>query len=93
MGAFTSPLLIPIYSILGALGILLGAGYLLWTFQKVFLGKHYTLNATWVLTDLTPTETLSLYSLGMITIALGIFPNMVFSISENFVLKLLTNIL
>ena len=92
MGAFTSPLLNPIYSIIGALGILLGAGYLLWTFQKVFLGKQYTLNATWAMNDLTPTETLSLYSLGAITILLGIFPNMLFSISENFVLKLLSNI-
>lgn len=93
MGSFTSPLLTPIYSILGALGILLGAGYLLWTFQKIFLGKHYTLHANWAMNDLTPTETLSLYSLGVITIALGIFPNMLFSISENFVLKLLTIIL
>ena len=92
MGSFTSPLLKPIYSIIGALGILLGAGYLLWTFQKVFLGKQYTLNATWAMNDLTPTETLSLYSLGAITILLGIFPNMLFSISENFVLKLLSNI-
>jgi NADH-quinone oxidoreductase subunit M len=93
MGAFTSPLLIPIYSILGALGILLGAGYLLWTFQKVFLGKPYTLKATWVMNDLSLTETLSLYSLGVISIILGIFPNVLFSISENFVLKLLANIL
>jgi len=92
MGSFTSPLLNPIYSIIGALGILLGAGYLLWTFQKVFLGKQYTLNATWAMSDLTLTETLSLYSLGAITILLGIFPNMLFSISENFVLKLLSNI-
>ena len=92
MGSFTSPLLKPIYSIIGALGILLGAGYLLWTFQKVFLGKQYTLNATWAMNDLTLTETLSLYSLGAITILLGIFPNMLFSISENFVLKLLSNI-
>ena len=92
MGSFTSPLLNPIYSIIGALGILLGAGYLLWTFQKVFLGKHYTLNSTWAMSDLTLTEKLSLYSLGAITILLGIFPNMLFSISENFVLKLLSNI-
>ena len=92
MGAFTSLLLHPIYSISGALGILLGAGYLLWTFQKVFLGKHYTLNANWSMSDLTLTETLSLYSLGVITILLGIFPNMLFSLSENFVLKLLSNI-
>ena len=92
LGSFTSPLLNPIYSIIGALGILLGAGYLLWTFQKVFLGKHYTLNSTWAMSDLTLTEKLSLYSLGAITILLGIFPNMLFSISENFVLKLLSNI-
>lgn len=91
MGAFTSPLLMPMYAILGALGILLGAGYLLWTFQKVFLGKPYTLHATWLMNDLSLFETLSLYSLGVISIVLGIFPNMLFSISENFVLKLLSN--
>jgi NADH-quinone oxidoreductase subunit M len=93
MGAFTSPLLIPIYSILGALGILLGAGYLLWTFQKVFLGTYYTLKDQWIMNDLNSTETMSLYALGLSSIILGIFPNILFSISENFVLKLLSNIL
>jgi NADH-quinone oxidoreductase subunit M len=93
MGAFTSTKLTPIYAILGSLGILLGAGYLLWTFQKVFLGPFYLRNAKWLMPDLSITETLSLYALGIISIALGIFPHILFSISENFVVKLLSNIL
>lgn len=93
MGAFTSPLLNPIYPVLGAIGILLGAGYLLWAFQKVFLGRLYLRNSSWDLKDLNLTEILCLYSLGLISIALGIFPSALFSISENFVLKLLANIL
>lgn len=85
MGAFTSTLLTPIYAILGALGILLGAGYLLWTFQKIYLGGYFVRESTWELPDLTLLEKLSLFSLGIISIILGIFPGIVFELSEIFV--------
>jgi NADH-quinone oxidoreductase subunit M len=85
MGAFTSANLMPIYAILGAFGILLGAGYLLWTFQKIYLGSYFVRDNTWVLPDLNRLELISLFGLGILSIILGIFPGIVFELSEIFV--------
>ena len=85
MGAFTSPHLTPIYAILGGLGILLGAGYLLWTFQKIYLGAYFVRESSWELPDLTLLEKLSLFGLGILSIVLGIFPGIIFELSEIFV--------
>lgn len=85
MGAFTSAHLMPIYAILGAFGILLGAGYLLWTFQKIYLGSYFVRDNTWELPDLNRLELISLFGLGIVSIILGIFPGIVFELSEIFV--------
>ncbi|MCL9968091.1 MAG: NADH-quinone oxidoreductase subunit M [Aquirufa antheringensis] len=89
MGAFTSPFVHPGIAVFGALGLLLGAGYLLWTFQKIYLGKHYQKNADWSLPDLTKLELLSLFGLGIISILLGVYPGLLFELSEKFVTGLL----
>ena len=89
MGAFTSPFVHPGIAIFGALGLLLGAGYLLWTFQKIYLGKHYQKNADWSLPDLNKLELLSLFGLGIISILLGVYPGLLFELSEKFVTGLL----
>ena len=89
MGAFTSPFVHPGIAVVGALGLLLGAGYLLWTFQKIYLGKHYQKNAEWSLTDLNKLEILSLFGLGFISILLGVYPGLLFELSEKFVTELL----
>jgi NADH-quinone oxidoreductase subunit M len=85
MGAFTSPFLHPAFAIIGALGLLLGAGYLLWTFQKIYLGKLYLKNNEWSLPDLNKLELCSLFGLGIISILLGIYPGLLFELSEKFV--------
>ena len=85
MGAFTSTHLTPIYAILGGLGILLGAGYLLWTFQKIYLGNYFVRESTWELPDLTLLEKFSLFGLGILSIIFGIFPGIIFELSEIFV--------
>ncbi len=85
MGAFTSGYLSPIYATLGALGILLGAGYLLWTFQKIYLGTFYVRESTWELPDLNRLELISLFGLGILSIVFGIFPGIIFELSEIFV--------
>lgn len=85
MGAFTSPYLMPIYAILGGLGILLGAGYLLWTFQKIYLGSYFVRESTWEMPDLTLLEKVSLFGLGILSIIFGIFPGIIFELSEIFV--------
>lgn len=92
MGAFTSTQLTPIWAIIGSIGILLGAGYLLWTFQKLFLGEFFVKNTSWELPDLNRKEILSLYSLGIISFILGIFPGILFDLSENFVTNMLQSI-
>ncbi|MHA8085408.1 complex I subunit 4 family protein [Aquirufa antheringensis] len=89
MGAFTSPFVHPGIAVFGALGLLLGAGYLLWTFQKIYLGKTYLKNADWSLPDLTKLELLSLFGLGIISILLGVCPGLLFELSEKFVTGLL----
>ena len=89
MGAFSSPFVRPGIAVFGALGLLLGAGYLLWTFQKIYLGKHYQKNTEWSLPDLNKLELLSLFGLGFISILLGVYPSLLFELSEKFVTELL----
>lgn len=60
-------------TIISTLGILLGAGYMLWTLQRVYLG---TLKEKWSsLTDLTMREYLMLVPLSIIVIFLGVYPS------------------
>ena len=54
-------------------GILLGAGYMLWTLQRVYLGK---LNEKWnTLPDMTAREYAMLVPLTVIVIFIGIYPS------------------
>ena len=71
LGAFQANKL---WTILSTLGIVLGAGYMLWTFQRVFMG---TLPEKWndVLTDVNGRELFTLVPLAVIIIALGIYPS------------------
>ena len=63
----------PFWTILSTLGIVLGAGYMLWAFQRVFMG---TLPEKWesVMTDVTPREIFTLAPLAIIILILGILP-------------------
>ena len=62
-----------ILAIISTLGILLGAGYMLWTLQRVYLGS---LNDKWKnLTDLTAREYFMLVPLSAIVIFLGVYPS------------------
>ncbi|WKZ70752.1 MAG: NADH-quinone oxidoreductase subunit M [Melioribacteraceae bacterium] len=64
---------IRILAIISTLGILLGAGYMLWTFQRIFFGK---LNEKWAqLTDLDSREYIMFIPLTIIIIFLGIYPS------------------
>jgi NADH-quinone oxidoreductase subunit M len=58
---------------LSTLGIVLGAGYMLWTFQRVFMG---TLPEKWenVLTDVNGREIFTLVPLAIVVVVLGVYP-------------------
>jgi NADH-quinone oxidoreductase subunit M len=71
LGAFGVDL-IRTLTIVSTLGILLGAGYMLWTFQRVFLGS---LKEKWNnLHDLTIREYVMFVPLTAIIIFLGVYP-------------------
>lgn len=83
---------IRVLTVISTLGILLGAGYMLWTFQRVFLGS---LKEKWAsLKDLTFREYAMLVPLSVIIIFLGFYPAAMLNImnsSVNAMVKVMTN--
>ncbi len=72
------------YSIITAVsatGIIITAAYCLWTLQRIFLGKLNDQYST--MPDINVRETLSLMPLGIITIALGVFPHPVLNLMKS----------
>ncbi len=65
-----------ILTMVGTLGILIGAAYMLWTFQRIYFGEF---NSKWddVLHDITFREYAMLVPLTIIIIFLGIYPSAV----------------
>lgn len=69
---------IRIITIVSTLGILLGAGYMLWALQRVYLGKF---NEKWsALTDLTAREYAMFIPLTIIIILLGVYPSFMLNV-------------
>src|SRR5713226_1574137 len=65
----------PVLAILGASGVVLTAGYLLWTIQRVYLGP---VNEKYrMLPDINAREMFTLVPLGAIVIFVGVYPNIV----------------
>ena len=65
----------PVLTILGASGVILTAGYLLWTIQRVYLGP---LNEKYLnMPDINGREIFTLVPLGVIVIIVGIYPAVV----------------
>ncbi|WP_338872977.1 NADH-quinone oxidoreductase subunit M [Spirosoma sp. SC4-14] len=87
MGSFQSQWIPGWLTAVSTTGILLAAGYFLWTLQRMFFGptwirpfENHSGPAT-ILDDLTAREKLMLIPLGLMTLALGIFPNLVLNLS------------
>ncbi|GGM74526.1 oxidoreductase [Dyadobacter beijingensis] len=82
MGAFQSEALPVWIPALSTLGIVLAAGYFLWTYQRMFFSTFWYKNATTqVLTDLTRREKFMLVPLVILTILVGILPGLLFDLS------------
>jgi NADH-quinone oxidoreductase subunit M len=66
-------------AILACFTLLIGAGYFLWTYQRIFLGKFSLKNPELLplLTDLTPTEKAVLLLLTALAILFGLFPSII----------------
>ena len=80
LGAFNSATLnalLPRWMpIVATLGLILAAGYYLWTLQRMFFGTFYVRNTEWTakLNDLSFREYLMLVPLALATLAFGIYP-------------------
>ncbi len=82
MGAFqaeTMPIWIPAVS---TLGIVLAAGYFLLTYQKMFFGAFWYRGSEAALIDLTKTEYTLLFALVVLTLLIGLFPSLVFDLTN-----------
>lgn len=81
-----------VLAMISTLGILLGAGYMLWTLQRVYLGK---LNEKWVqLKDLDGREYAMLIPLSIIILLLGVYPSVMLDVmnsSVNTLVEFLNN--
>jgi NADH-quinone oxidoreductase subunit M len=91
MGGFQSKVLPTWLSAFGTLGIILAAAYFLWTLQRMFFGKLWAKNNAELsmLSDLNTREKWMLIPLALLTLLLGIFPNLLFQISDKTVAQLL----
>ncbi len=87
LGAFeagaegTLPLWLPMLSIFT---LLIGAGYFLWTLQKMFFGKFSVkepIQAT-ALTDLDMREKIMLITLAVLAVIFGLFPSLILDVSN-----------
>jgi NADH-quinone oxidoreductase subunit M len=82
IGAFKSPFFAnaKLITMLASIGLLMTAGYILWTIQRVYLGplgdKYKTMS------DVNFREVFTLAPLAAICIVLGIFPNLALNIFD-----------
>ncbi len=89
MGSFQSVWLPGWITAVSVLGIGLAAAYFLWTMQRMFFGRFWsrhettTTDAHHILTDLTTREQLLLIPLALLSLVLGLYPNLIFNVTNS----------
>ncbi len=84
MGSFQSIWLPGWMTAVATLGIILAAAYFLWTLQRMFFGTlWFRPEAAGQLTDLDGRERLMLVPLAVLALLLGIFPNLLFDLTNS----------
>ncbi|MBI4373645.1 MAG: NADH-quinone oxidoreductase subunit M [Deltaproteobacteria bacterium] len=69
-----------LYTVISATGVVLTAAYMLWTYQRVFLGKPSEKFAT--LPEINRREMFTLVPLALIIIAVGIYPRFILDLQN-----------
>ncbi|WP_010587244.1 complex I subunit 4 family protein [Schlesneria paludicola] len=69
----------PLLAIVAAAGVILTAGYILWTLQRVYLGAEYKGPHPEALVEANPRELAIGYTLVAFAILFGVFPNLLFA--------------
>ena len=80
----------PIAAVVAASGVILTAGYILWTLQRVFLGAEYKGPHEEALTPMLGREKVVAGVLLVFAIILGVFPNLMFQYMVPSIQKLAT---
>lgn len=78
VGSFKSSAIPAWMPVVATTGLVLGAGYYLWTLQRMFFGKFWVKDKNWVssLTDLNGREYLMLVPLVILILIFGIYPSL-----------------
>lgn len=92
LGAFRSPVangMLPVWpAVVATIGLLIGAAYFLWTFQRMFLGKFFIKKGSAeVLEDITLREKILCIGLLVLSFIFGIFPSLLLNFVNNDVIK------
>ena len=85
VGSFKSSAIPAWMPIVATTGLVLGAGYYLWTMQRMFFGKFWVKDKKWVesLSDLNPREYLMLLPLVILILAFGLYPSLLLDLINN----------
>ena len=85
IGSFKSSAVPAWMPIVATTGLVLAAGYYLWTMQRMFFGKFWVKDKNWVesLTDLNPREYLMLVPLVILIFAFGLYPSLLLDLINN----------
>lgn len=87
LGAFSSQR-IPVWiAATSVMGLILAAGYCLWTIQRMFFGP-YAVKGEYVLDDINAREKLMLIPLSILIIVLGIFPQLLIRYIDPFSMQI-----
>ncbi|MBA2718620.1 MAG: NADH-quinone oxidoreductase subunit M [Chloroflexi bacterium] len=84
----------PIVAAIATFAMILAAGYLLWMFQRIAFGElsDFLKGLGHHLTDMTPTEILTLGPLAALTVVFGLFPGLVLDLVRNSVTSVLADV-
>jgi len=84
----------PLVAAVAALVMILGAGYMLWMFQRVAFGElsEFLRGLGHHLTDMRPVEILTLVPLGTLVVVFGLFPGLVLDLVQGTVATVLRDV-
>ncbi|MEI9917965.1 MAG: NADH-quinone oxidoreductase subunit M [Bacteroidota bacterium] len=88
LGAFHSKLVADWVAFLSVGGLVFGAGYCLWTIQRMFFGQ-YAVKSEGVMNDLDGREKLMLLPLAIVVILLGVVPQLLIKYINPFSIQLI----
>lgn len=85
IGSFKSSAIPAWMPIVATTGLVLGAGYYLWTLQRMFFGKFWVKDKSWVpsLTDLNAREYIMLVPLVVLILVFGLYPSLLLDLINN----------